>query len=185
MPVCWPCQASEKSCLMIGHRALNCLGLLACMASLLFAILYLEKTLHLDPCPLCILDRIVLAGMGIIFFLSMMHDSKSIFLKIYSLLVVTLSLTGIGLASRHIWLQNLPADRVPECGPDLYFMLETLPFSDVVRRVFTGSGSCAQVDWTFAGLSIPWQTLILFTCLLLLSSLLVTKAWRPRSAGCE
>ena len=168
---------------MIGFRALNGYGLFACMASLLFAVFYLEKALYLDPCPLCILDRIVLAAMGSIYFLSMMHVPKSIFSKVYSLLTVALGMTGIGLASRHIWLQSLPAGKVPECGPDLYFMLETLPFFDVIKKVFVGSGSCAQVDWTFAGLSIPWQTLILFICLLLLSSVLVAKAWSPGNMG--
>ena len=157
---------------MFGHRALNFYGLLACIASLLFAVIYLEGTLFLDPCPLCILDRIVLAALGLVFALALVHNPKTLMSVIYGALAIALSLTGVGLAGRHVWLQGLPADQVPECGPDLYFMLETLPLLEVFRKVFTASGSCAEVHWTFAGLTIPQQTLILFAGLLALSLVL-------------
>ena len=164
---------------MPAYRILNAFGLLLCVVSLLFAVLYLERTLYLDPCPLCILDRIVLALMGLIFFLALMPYPGLIFSRVYSLLSIALSVVGIGLASRHVWLQNLPADEVPECGPDLYFMLETLPVLDVAKKVFTDLGSCAQVNWTFAGLTIPEQTLILFAGLLLLSFAQTYIVWKP------
>ena len=160
---------------MFGHRTLNIFGLLACVSSLLFAIIYLEGILYLDPCPLCILDRMVLVALAFIFALALIHNPGPLFSRIYGLLSTVFSLTGIGLASRHIWLQGLPIDRAPACGPDLYFMLETLPVLEVVKNIFTGLGSCAEVDWTFAGLTIPQQTLILFAGLLLLSVVLTLK----------
>ena len=163
---------------MSRYRMLNAIGLFLCVTSIVFAVFYLEKTLYLDPCPLCILDRVVLAVMGLIFFLALISFPGSVFSKIYSLLTIALSTVGIGLASRHIWLQSLPADKVPECGPDLYYMLETLPVFDVIRKVFAGSGSCAEVDWIFAGLTIPEQTLILFTGLMLLSLIQAVTAWK-------
>jgi len=128
---------------MFSYRSLAFLGLAICIASMLFAVLYLERTLFLDPCPLCIL--------------------------VYGVLCILLSSVGIGLASRHIWLQNLPKDQVPECGPDLYFMLDTLPLFETLKKTLTGSGSCADISWTFADLTIPEQTLILFVILLILS----------------
>ena len=157
---------------MFGYRALNFYGLVTCIASLLFAIIYLEGMLFLDPCPLCILDRVVLAFLGSVFALALIHNPGAFLSRMYGALAVAFSLTGVGLAGRHVWLQGLPADQVPECGPDLYFMLETLPVLEVLREVFTASGSCAEVQWTFAGLTIPQQTLILFIGLLVLSLVL-------------
>lgn len=165
---------------MPGDRALNFLGLLACIASLSFAIIYLEGVLGLDPCPLCILDRVVLGALGFVFLLALVHNAGAWGSRMYGGLASVLSLAGVGLAGRHVWLQGLPVDQVPECGPDLYFMLETLPALEVVRRVLTASGSCAEVHWTFAGLSIPQQTLVLFAGLLALSLFL---ALRPRPAA--
>ncbi len=165
---------------MPGDRALNFLGLLACIASLLFAVIYLEGVLGLDPCPLCILDRVVLGALGVVFLLALVHNPDAWGSRIYGGLASVLSLTGVGLAGRHAWLQGLPTDQVPECGPDLYFMLETLPTLEVVRQVLSTSGSCAEVQWTFAGLSIPQQTLVLFAGLLALS---LSLALRPRPAA--
>lgn len=165
---------------MPGDRTLNFLGLLACIASLLFAVLYLEGVLGLDPCPLCILDRVVLVALGLVFLLALVHDPGARGSRIYGGLASVLSLAGVGLAGRHVWLQGLPADQVPECGPDLYFMLETLPALEVIKQVLTASGSCAEVQWTFAGLTIPQQTLVLFAGLLALS---LCQAFRPRPAA--
>ncbi len=162
---------------MFGYRSLAFFGFLLCVASMLFAVLYLERILYLDPCPLCILDRVVIIALGVIFLLAFLHGPKTIFTKIYGVICILLSATGIGLASRHIWLQNLPKDQVPECGPDLYYMLDTLPLFDVLRNTLTGSGSCADISWTFLDLSIPEQTLILFVILLILS---VIQTLRPR-----
>jgi disulfide bond formation protein DsbB len=162
---------------MLNYRSLAFFGLAICVASMLFAVFYLERTLFLDPCPLCILDRVVIIALGVIFLIAWLHGARTIFTKIYGVLCILLSATGIGLASRHIWLQNLPKDQVPECGPDLYFMLDTLPLFDALKKTLTGSGSCADVSWTFADLTIPEQTLILFVILLVLS---LIQTLRPR-----
>ncbi len=162
---------------MFSYRKMNFIALLICIAAMLFAVLYLERTLFLDPCPLCILDRVVIVAIGFIFLLAFIFNPMRWVAKLFSTLTALLSIVGIGLASRHIWLQNLPKDQVPECGPDLYFMLDTLPFFDVIKNVFTGSGSCAEVSWTFAGLTIPEQTLVLFVVLFVVS---LVQLIRPR-----
>ena len=161
---------------MFSSRTLYLYGLIICIASLAFAYFYLERVLYLDPCPLCILDRVVITALGVVFLIAFIHNPASLFKKIYGVVAIILCFVGIGLASRHIWLQNLPKDQVPECGPDLYFMLETLPFFDVIKKTITGSGSCADISWTFAGLTIPEQTLILFVGLLILSIIQVIRA---------
>jgi disulfide bond formation protein DsbB len=164
---------------MFNYRSLAFLGFAICVASMLFAVLYLERVLYLDPCPLCILDRVVIMSLAALFLLAVLVGPKTIFTKINGLLCILLSIVGIGLASRHIWLQNLPKDQVPECGPGLYFMLDTLPLFETLRKTLTGSGSCADVSWEFAGLTIPEQTLILFVILLILS---VIQTLRPRKS---
>ena len=120
---------------------------------------------------------LVIILLGIVFLIALVHNPGSLFAKIYGLLLIIFCSIGIGLASRHIWLQNLSKEKVPECGADLYFMLETLPFFDAIQKALSGSGSCADVSWTFAGLAISEQTLILFVGLLIIS---VVQAVRPR-----
>jgi len=88
---------------------------------------------------------------------------------IYTSLTVLFSGLGIAVAARHIWLQGLPPDQVPECGPDLTYMLEVFPLGDVIKRVFSGSGQCAEISWTFLGMTIPQQTLLLFIALLVMA----------------
>ena len=154
---------------MFSYRSLAFLGLVICIASMLFAVFYLERTLFLDPCPLCILDRVVIISLGVLFSLAFLHGPRTIFTKIYGVLCILLASIGVGLASRHIWLQNLPKDQVPECGSDIYFMLDTLPLFEKLKKTLTGSGTCADINWTFVDLTIPEQTLILFVILLVLS----------------
>ena len=85
--------------------------------------------------------------------------------KVYGLLVLAAAAVGAGIAGRHVWLQSLPPELAPSCGPPLSFMMETNPLTDVVRKVLTGSGECARVDWTFLGLSMPAWSLLWFVLL--------------------
>jgi disulfide bond formation protein DsbB len=82
--------------------------------------------------------------------------------RVYGLLNLVIVACGLAVAGRHIWLQHLPADKVPECGAGLSYMLETLPLHETLRQILHGSGECAAIQWSFLGLSIPEQTLILF-----------------------
>ena len=148
-----------------NSRLVNGLGLLVCVSSLLFAIFYLERTLYLDPCPLCIIDRVILICMGVVFLIAMLHNPSRLGQRIYGILNLLVTGTGIAVAGRHVWLQHLPADKVPECGAGLYYMLENFPLHKTLQKVLQGSGECAEIQWTLLGLSIPEQTLILFVVL--------------------
>lgn len=148
-----------------GSRPLNGLGLLVCVASLLFAIFYLERTLYLDPCPLCIIDRVILTCMGVVFLIAMLHNPSRLGQRIYGIVNLMVVVTGIAVAGRHVWLQHLPADEVPECGAGLSYMLENFPLHKTLQKVLQGSGECAEIQWEFLSLSIPEQTLILFVVL--------------------
>ena len=113
--------------------------------------------------------------LGCIALVGAIHNPKSVGRNAYALLAAVVGLLGAIVAGRHIYLQRLPADQVPECGPGLEFMLSNMPLADALQKAFTGSGECADISWTFLGLSLPWWTLFWY---LALSALMVTAARR-------
>jgi len=140
-------------------------GFVIC-AGLLGYAYYLQFDQFLDPCPLCILQRVAFIGMGVFFLMGGLHAPQSFARYIYAFFVSVFGIFGVVVAARHIWLQNLPPDQIPDCGPGLGYMLETLPLSDTLNKIFTGSGECATVDWSFFGLSMPWWTAIWYVLLI-------------------
>ncbi len=150
-----------------SFRAQFLAGFFACVAVLAYA-LYSEYYGGLVPCPLCTFQRGAFVLLGLVFLIGGLHAPRGpAGRRIYSILALLASVLGISIAGRHVWLQHLPADQVPACGPDLSFMMEAFPLSDVLRKVFTGSGECARVDWTLLGLSMPEWSLICFVVLAL------------------
>ncbi len=150
------------------YRLINLSVVGIVILAMLFALYYLEGVLFLEPCPLCMVDRAFLMAMAVICFIAFLHNSTGVMRWVYTGLTTIFGFMGVGVAARHIWLQGLPPDQVPECGPDLSYMLEVLPMGDVIRRIFAGSGECAEVSWTFLGMTIPQQTLLLFLTLIVL-----------------
>ena len=150
-----------------SFRAQFLFGLLACVAVLAYA-LYSEYYGGLVPCPLCTFQRGAFVLLGLVFLIGGLHAPRGPAGRhTYGILALLASALGISIAGRHVWLQHLPADQVPACGPDLSFMMEAFPLADVLRKVFTGSGECARVDWTFLGLAMPAWSLICFAVLAL------------------
>ena len=134
-------------------------------ASLLGYAYYEQYVAFLDPCPLCILQRVAFFTMGVFGLIAVLHNPRGIWLKIYGFLVVLGGIAGMFIAGRHVWLQSLPPDKVPDCGPSLGYLLQTFPLADVWQTVLHGSGSCAEVDWQFMGLSMPVWTLVWYVTL--------------------
>ncbi len=143
---------------------------LSCAALLAYA-LYVQHAMFLDPCPLCVFQRIAFLWIGFFALLAALHNPARTGRLIYTFLVLIGCAAGSAIAGRHVWLQNLPPDQVPDCGMGLNYMLETMPFADVLNQVFYGSGECAQIDWTFLGLSMPVWTLVWYIGLALASLL--------------
>ncbi|MBA6245006.1 MULTISPECIES: disulfide bond formation protein B [unclassified Psychrobacter] len=162
------------------YRNLQVFLVIMAVIGMSFALFYLQRHLGLSPCPLCIFQRVGLIVMGGFALISALFNPKS---KVIRLLLWLGSLIGIGwataVAARHVWLQHLPADQVPSCGPGLNYWLDTLPILQVFKEVFAGSGECASVDWTFMGLSIPEQSLILFSVLLIVHVLILLRIVKP------
>ena len=130
-----------------------------CCASLLGFAMYNQYVDYLDPCPLCVFQRVVFIWMGAFALLAVIHNPGRTGMQIYAWLVATGAILGGLIAGRHIWLQSLPAGEVPECGPGLNYMLDNFPLTEVLASVLRGSGSCAEVVWSFMGLSMPMWTL--------------------------
>ena len=151
----------------LSYRLVSGLLVLASIVGMSFA-LYLEHVQGLEPCPLCIFQRIGLIGMGLIALVAFIHNPISNGFKRFYALLATLSIGwSVGVASRHVWLQHLPPDKVPSCGPGLDYLVDALPMKAVFREVLSGSGECAAIDWTFLGQSLPVWSLAYFLLLLL------------------
>ncbi|OTG64258.1 disulfide bond formation protein B [Acinetobacter silvestris] len=152
-----------------NYRFVSGILFLASVVGMAFA-LYLEHGQGLEPCPLCVFQRIGLMGLGIISLIACLHNPiRSGFKRAYAFLGLVAIVWSAGVAARHVWLQNLPPDQVPSCGPGLDYWVETLPMKSVFKEVLTGSGECARVDWTFLGQSLPVWSLVFFSVLALIS----------------
>lgn len=149
------------------------LGFVGCMLTLALAA-YLQFMENQEPCPLCISQRIVFFLVGLVFLLAAIHNPKAAGIKKYSIAGALTALAGAGIAIRHIWIQHLPPDQVPECGPGLSYVFDNFPLSETLKLMLSGSGDCAVVTWRFLGLSIPEWALVEF---LLLAALSLLQIW--------
>jgi disulfide bond formation protein DsbB len=148
----------------ISRRWLYLLGAIV-VAGLFGFGLYLQYVLRLEPCPLCMVQRVIFIVIGVLLLLAALHNAKALGAKIYSVLIALIALGGVGVASRHIWIQHLPKDQVPACGPGLDYMLGHFPMAEVLQELMHGSGECAEKSWTFLTLGIPEWSLIWYVLL--------------------
>lgn len=153
-----------------------CLAILAAI-SMLFARLYLQAFLNLEACPLCMTQRVFVVLWGLIALIAAVHNPLGWGRRLYAALCGVAAYTGAAVAARHVWLQHLPEDQVPACGPSLDYMLENLPFEDTLSIVFAGDGNCADVTWSFLGFSIPEQTFAVFCAAILISLWQTVRKW--------
>ena len=169
--------------LLSRQRPLFLLAFSICVA-LMAAALTMQYALKLDPCPLCVLQRVLVIALAGVFLVAAVHNPGLVGRRVYGILIVLLGALGIAVAGRHVWLQNLPADQVPECGPGLEYLLDAFPLTEALSLVFRGSGECADVQWMFLGLTIPGWTLVIFTVFTLAGLILIaTRLAMPDSAG--
>ncbi len=142
------------------RRRLNAAGFVLC-AVLVAAAYYLQFVEGMEPCPLCIFQRFAMAALGVVFLVAALHHPRRWGRYVYALLVAVAAGIGAAIAGRHVWLQSLPEDQVPACGPGLSYLLDRFPLLDVIEVVLQGSGECAEVDLVL-GLSIAVWTLMAF-----------------------
>lgn len=136
------------------RRQVNLAGILACAAAMAFA-LYAQYGMQLTPCHLCIFQRVEVLALGVVFLLAALHDPGRRGARLYGIGLGIVALATALTAGRHVWIQMQPPGSVPGCGADLDFMLEVLPLMQVVIKVFRAGGECAEVAWSFLGVSMP------------------------------
>ena len=164
------------------NRIAFSLGTAACAMLLGFGY-FLQYVQNLQPCPLCMVQRAFFYGVMAVFALAALHGPRRVGTALYSALAVLFALGGAATATRQVWLQSLSPDKVPACGPDLFFMLENFPLSRTLEKLFTGSGECAVVDWTFLGLSIAGWSLVWFAIFCVYAAWLAVRALRTPAAA--
>jgi disulfide bond formation protein DsbB len=141
-------------------------GAAVCGALLAYAV-FAQYGQFYEPCPLCIFQRVAMAAVGLVGLGAALHNPRgSGGRRAWGLLAFLAAAIGAGIAARHVWLQHLPPDQVPACGPGLSFMVQSMPsYLEVVKKVLAGSGECAEINWTLFGFSMPEWTLLCFVLL--------------------
>ena len=147
--------------------------IIALSGALLCGALIMEHAFEMAPCPLCLMQRIWFFFAGLVAFAGLMHNPRW---GIYPLLTILTGVIGGGFSIRQLWLQSLPADQVPACGPSMDYLFENFPLSQVLQLMTQGTGDCAEVSWQF-GLTIPGWALVGFVAVIVLAVL----QWRAGS----
>jgi len=168
----------------LSPRAAFGLAALVC-AGLLGTGYFLQYFQGQDPCPLCYVQRFFYYGVLVVSAVAALHGPSGRVVAVYGVGALLFALGGFATAVRHVWLQHLPADQVPACGPDLMFMLENLPFARTIEKLFKGAGQCAEVKWRFLGLSIAEWSLVWFTILVVFTAWIGWRALRSRRSAAD
>jgi disulfide bond formation protein DsbB len=143
----------------LTRRNGNVLGFLACLGLIGYA-LFVQYGLRLEPCPLCILQRVSVITAGLLYLAAFAQNPADRGARIYGVLIDVAALGGVLVAARHIWIIAQPPGTVAECGASLAYMMDVLPLHEVLGKVLTGSGECAKIDWHFLGLNMPTWVLM-------------------------
>ena len=142
-----------------ARRLVNLGGFATCAALIAYA-LYSQLNLGLEPCPLCIFQRIGIALLGVVFLAAAVHHPRGWGRYLYALAIAMTALATLLVAARHVYVQSLPPGALPSCGAPLSVLLKFTPLWEVVRKVLTGSGECSEVNWRFLGLTMPAWVLL-------------------------
>jgi len=148
--------------ILTERRSGNLVGFVFCAGLIAYA-LYSQYGLGFEPCPLCIFQRIAVMAIGVIFLLAALHHPRDKGASVYGVLAIIAALIGVAIAGRHVWIQAQPPGTVAACGATLGYMMEILPVWNVITKVLTGSGECAEINWKLFGLSMPWW--VMFSCI--------------------
>jgi protein dithiol:quinone oxidoreductase len=149
-----------------SFRVLAALGFAACVGGMAFA-LYLQYFRNFEPCAMCVFQRVAMMAAGAIFLVGALHGPKRGGRWAYALLAAIASAIGAGIAGRQVWLQSLPPDQVPACGPTLDYLMDMFPLAEVVTMILKGDGNCAKIDAQWLGITLPAWTCITFAGLAL------------------
>ncbi len=134
----------------------------ACAGLIVIAIFYFQNYLGLEPCYLCITQRVFVIAVGVLFLFAGLHNPRARGQKIYAALVAATATAGGFFSIKQLWLQNLPEDKVPACGPPVDYLFDAFSASEAIAMLLRGDGNCAEVQWQLLGLSMPGWVLMSF-----------------------
>lgn len=158
---------------LLGSRTGYFLGFVASFGLVAFA-LFIQTRNNLEPCPLCISQRIAYMALGLLFLIAALHNPGKLGRRIYGLLHFIGAATGAGVAARHMWIQANPDKVMAECGAGFDYIFDTFPLKSALDLVFKGTGECTKIDWTLFGLTIPQLSLVCFVLLAIYAVILAT-----------
>lgn len=158
----------------LNNRSINGLIVIAVIGLMGYG-LYSQYVDGLQPCPLCMTQRIFYCLTGALALVALLHNPLGWGARLYGGLIALSSTLGVAAAGRQVWLQHLPPDQVPACGPSLEYMLETFPFAEALKMLVLGDGNCALIDWVFLGLSMAEWSLLWLLVLTLAGLLLLVR----------
>ncbi len=144
---------------MVSRRFVNWMGVWGCVLALGFA-LFAQYVLGLQPCHLCVFQRVEVLILGLVFLASALHSPGWTGARVYAVLIAIAGLATAATAARHVWVQMQPPGSVAACGADLEFMLDVFPLTEVILKVFKAGGECQKVDFEMLGVSMPGWVLL-------------------------
>ncbi len=145
----------------ISYRLMNFYAFL-CVIVMFGVAFYLQFWKGIAPCPLCVLQRVTMALIGIVLLVGSVFALKKCGRYFLNAILLLLSSGGIFLAGRQVWLQHLPPDKSADCGVSLQYMWNVLPLDQVLMKILQGTAECSLVDWSFLGLSLAEWSLFWF-----------------------
>ena len=143
----------------LSRRQANLTGFLGCAGMMGFA-LYAQYGLHLQPCNMCILQRIAVIALGLVFLAAALHNADALGSRLYAVAIAAVAAAGIAVSGRHVWMQMQPPGSLPSCGADFFTMLDMLPVTQVVLKIWNGGGDCQTILWSLFGVSMPAWVLV-------------------------
>ncbi|MRX28209.1 disulfide bond formation protein B [Kangiella sp. HZ709] len=148
----------------LNTRALNFLGAFICY-QLIVTAYYFQYVQFMDPCPLCIFSRVAIFSLGVVLLLNAIFQPRheSLWNKLLQLLGIAAAFMGIWISAKHVYIQNLPADQVMDCGAPLDLLMDVMPMSEVISTVLIGDGKCAEINFQWLGLTMPGWMLVIFS----------------------
>lgn len=131
--------------------------------------LLLQYGFGLEPCPLCILQRITLFAVGGVALLGLLCAERPKLGGAVFVLLGATSIFGLMVSMRHIYIQAVPSSTAASCGPSVGYLMDTLPAWAVLVEVLGGTGECSDVS-PVLGIPVPIWSLMVFTLVLMVIS---------------
>jgi disulfide bond formation protein DsbB len=145
-----------------NHRVLNVLQALAGILLLVIAVFYFQNYLQLEPCYLCITQRVFVIAIAIVCTLAALHNPAQTGQRVYAGLSTLMAFIGSYFSIKQLWLQSLPEDQVPACGIPVDYLFDVFSLSEAISHLLKGDGNCAEVQWQLLGISMPGWVLVAF-----------------------